>query len=195
MKKLKSSFLIAGLLTIALVTLLKSGKQIPLDATTSSPPGEQIPSASPAALAISPPDSMAQEDEDTLSNSFEMLATRTLKNLPSNNDLRKLTAEEAHHTPAILMQAAGELGDVAEALDTRLKAAASDPAEKAEAIQDGIAFYQECMNGPERPSSIRALCYSHYRELREMSGKPESQVEAQNVPANVRSLVDFLADR
>lgn len=195
MKTIKTSLLMIGLAALALGYVLKAEKKTSdTDLNVSAPPSQSA-NLSPAALAISPPDSMTEEDEEALSNSFEMLATRALKNLPTNKDLRKLTAEEAHHTPAILMQAAGELGDVAEALDTRLKAAANDPTEKAKAIQDGIAFYQECMNGAERPSSVRALCYSHYRELREMSGKPETQAEAQTVPASVRSLVDFLADR
>ncbi|MFL5812841.1 MAG: hypothetical protein ACJ763_04640 [Bdellovibrionia bacterium] len=195
MKFLKASLLIVGLLALGLGALLKDEKKPSSDESIHLPSSSQMANPSPAARAISPGNSMAEDDEETLSNSFAMLATRTLKNLPTNADLRKLTAEEVHHTPALLMQAAGELGDVAEALETRLKQAENNPTEKAEAIQDGITFYQECMNGPERPSSVRALCYSHYRELRELSGKPETQAEAQNVPANVRSLVDFLADR
>jgi hypothetical protein len=195
MKFLKASLLVVALLAFGLGALLKDRKKSSSDDSIHSLSSSQVTNPSPAALAISPSDSMTEEDEKALSDSFEMLATRTLKNLPTNQDLRKLTAEEVHHTPAILMQAAGELGDVAEALDARLRAAESNPTEKTKAIQDGITFYQECMIGPERPSSVRALCYSHYRELREQSGKPETPAEAQNVPANVRSLVDFLADR
>lgn len=127
--------------------------------------------------------------------SFEILAEQSLQNLPKKADLRKLTAEEAHHTPALLMKAAGELGDVAEALQAKLKQSEGNAAETEKTLQEGVSFYQKCLSQNESPESVRALCYSHYRELREKLGQPESQEEARTVPLSVRSLADFLANR
>lgn len=133
--------------------------------------------------------------QQNVNEPFVTLAEETLQKLPKKADLQKLTPEEAHHTPALLMQAAGELGDVAEALQAQLKQAEGNSTATEHALQEGVTFYQKCLGQNDSPESVRALCYSHYRELREKQGHPETQEEAKTIPLSVRSLADFLADR
>jgi hypothetical protein len=141
-------------------------------------------------------DKLAENSQDeSETSSVEKLEARALRDLPTKRALQRLSAEEVHHTPALLMRAAAELGDVAEAFQRKLKQTEGDSTSQTQVLQEGIVFYRECLNSRSRPDSIRALCYTHYREFREKSGDPERQDEADAIPVNVRSLADFLADR
>jgi hypothetical protein len=191
MKKALKSFSILGFIAFAILIALglmhKSENQTPSSSSdTSLRTEEKVVSTSAS------PQSPTQTAHQNSSEDFKRLSAQVLKDLPTNSDLRKLSAAEVHHTPAIILQASSRLADVAEVLDTRLKQSEKNSAERAKVIQDGLVFYKECLDGEERPDSIRALCYSHYRELRKLSGKPETQAEARNVPERVRSLVDLL---
>jgi hypothetical protein len=126
---------------------------------------------------------------------FTELASHTLRNLPSKDALHHLNENDAHQTPSILLQAAMEIGEIVEVLEARLQQTETDPNAHAKVIEQGLSFYRECALNSEKPTSVRALCYSHFRELRERSGHPETSSEADAVPGDVRSLVDLLAER
>jgi hypothetical protein len=163
----------------------------PADSTQSSQAqGESVPapSAQQAGTQAQAQTSMPQEED------FEKVAARALDAIPTKDKLRSLSAEEVHHTPAVMIEAASELGEVAEALEANMKQAENNPSELAKVISAGIAFYSDCASGEERPESIRALCYSHYRELREKAGDAETAEEAANVPEQVKVLANFLVD-
>lgn len=110
---------------------------------------------------------------------FSNLAQEVSRTLPSKKDLQKLTAEEAHFTPKVILDAGNKLGLVAQAVE-------NEPSLQ----RDAFAFYQQCSSAPTYPDSVRALCYSNYKALAKGLGvKPEND---NSIPQNIRSLADKL---
>ncbi len=188
--------LIFGTLALALVAawIFLQSPQTP-STTEVALPKETAASANAVVSTKTNHSSSSQIKKDEGSNeSFEALTKRVLESIPTKAALRQLSPEETHHTPALIMEAADKLGDVAEALDFKLKHAEGNSSAKEKALQEGIYFYHQCLDKKESPDSIRALCYTHYRELREKSGAPETPEEAQSIPSKIRSLADFVSN-
>ena len=140
---------------------------------TASPGLKPLASATPSVLTelATDDDGAAQEDEDEEGDQGEILAqTReefrdfleeTFDVLPRLSDLRKLSAEETHATPAVIREGAAQMAEVAEKLDR-------NPEFKPEALE----FYQKCSLETEIATSIRALCLNHALRLyAELHGK------------------------
>lgn len=116
---------------------------------------------------------------------FNWLAKKTLAGLPTTVALRKLPPEEFHETPRLIRQAGKELGAIAQWLE-------DEPSLK----PAGALFYQACFQREDIASSVRALCLSNHRALREAAGDPEGWSEEENkVHAEVKRLAAFLLRR
>lgn len=108
---------------------------------------------------------------------FKTLSRETLAKLPRKADLRNLSDEEVHETPAPVQAAGVELGRIAGELDR-------NPALKEAAAE----FYIACAEESEFLNSVRALCYSHLPKLLE-----PSKLVSLRVSSRVRDLAQKLA--
>jgi hypothetical protein len=105
------------------------------------------------------PDQSGDPARITLSE-FHELAETTLEHLPKVSDLRKLSAEEVHHTPQIVTQASLQIGKIAQAIH-----------DHPELAEDGASFYRQCATQSDGATSIRALCFAQFRNLETHLGK------------------------
>ncbi len=101
----------------------------------------------------------SQKDQNIASNvsiieNFQNIANRTLRSIPTIEDLQKLSDEEVHNTPTQIIEAASKIGKIASmlALDSSLKPI-------------GIGFYEDCAKTENFPNSVRAVCYFNLKKL------------------------------
>lgn len=109
---------------------------------------------------------------------FRVLAQQVSKSLPTKQDLKKISPEDAHLSPSPVLAAGESLGRIAEAVY-------NEPTLGEEAM----VFYLDCANAPMYPDSVRALCYSNYKSLAKKLGR---SIEQSTVPASIRQLADKL---
>jgi hypothetical protein len=141
-------------------------------AAPSAPPGIVAPKEEIAAPLPPQETSVAPITHEGL----ERLMIEAEKAIPSRAELRKLTSEEVHETPATIRAAGFSLGRVAEAVSREPSLAA-----------DAFPFYEKCARNVDYPSSVRALCYSDYERIGNGLDLP---VNPDVVPASVRELAD-----
>lgn len=109
---------------------------------------------------------------------FAKLSQNVLSSLPNKATLKKLTDEEVHETPKIIMEAGVKLGLIAQAI-------ANEPSLQ----KDGFEFYRACATSEKNPNSVRALCFSNYLAF----GKKLGLTTNENiVPANVKTTISRL---
>jgi hypothetical protein len=106
------------------------------------------------------------------------LGEKTLQNLPTQNDFKNLTSEQAHTTPPFMFEAGMKLKKFEDLLDQKMKAFQGDPRAQRLIAAEGADFYENCSDQAQTPSSVRAVCYIHFIELSVKSGHPE------NIPKN-----------
>jgi len=154
-----------GLLAVGVIYALCRTE---LKDTTPETPLATPPAAS-ASVTPSPTPSATPEDiQKAASEAFDKQLSETTAALPHASDLRKLSAEEAHETPKILLRAGKMLGQVAETV-------AANPQLKDQAV----GFYRECTKNDDYPTSVRSLCYVDFKNLaKDQSTQllPEDQV-------------------
>jgi len=88
---------------------------------------------------------------------FNISLKQILNEIPLSQEIRQLTDEELHHTPAQLIKFARSLGEVQEVLyqnPTNLK------------IESSSKFYEKCINDVEAVISVRSLCFAHLKNLK-----------------------------
>lgn len=115
---------------------------------------------------------------DSAPPDFEKLIARVEEALPRREALRALPAEAVHHTPDLVMKAAAQLAELAQAV--------ADRPELAERVQ---RFYGECARREDVARSIRAHCLARFRKWAVQQGS-EGEVESleAEIPAEVRTL-------
>jgi hypothetical protein len=117
--------------------------------------------------------------EQEKAKSFGAKLEKSFESLPTKDDLKKLTAEEAHETPEIIQQAATDLGEIAEMID-------ADPA----LVSQGADFYKKCALKNSAPSSIRAMCFADLKGLGKKYGI--ALPDDRDFPEDIRALADKL---
>jgi hypothetical protein len=87
--------------------------------------------------------------------SFRDLTVSAQEKLPTLSQIRKLPAEDVHHTPELLRAAGLILSQVAQALHDNENLAS-----------EAASFYEVCYSREDLPSSIRGLCLADHRNIR-----------------------------
>lgn len=109
---------------------------------------------------------------------FAKLSQNILGSLPNKAELKKLTNEEVHETPKIIMEAGVKLGLIAQAI-------ANEPGLQ----KDGFEFYRACASSEKNPNSVRALCFSNYLAFGKKLGLSTNE---NIVPASVKTTISRL---
>jgi hypothetical protein len=187
-KKALILIVIVGLCFIA--RELMSKKDAPL-ASEPSAAFSDLPAAQPEAEIDVTPNEIYPHPVGTLNTGnkpvakiftqeqFKKLTNRIYDTMPTVKDLRNTTAEEAHHTPPVLVKAAEGLGEVAQALS-----------DNPSLVHEAASFYKNCSYNAEFPKSVRAVCYSDFKNLNsEVVGE---QSDSAQIPEDVRSLAEKL---
>ena len=86
-------------------------------------------------------------DVSNEATAFQDELDRHFKDLPTLGDLKNLTAEEAHHTPEVILEAGGLIGKV-------FDEAQKDPQKRS----DAMVFFKKCAVDQEIVTAIRAVC-------------------------------------
>lgn len=87
--------------------------------------------------------------------SFRDLTASAQEKLPTLSALRKLKAEEVHHTPDLIREAGLVLSQVAQALHDNENLAS-----------EAASFYEDCYSRADLPTSVRGLCLADHRNIR-----------------------------
>lgn len=169
---------LAVLIVVGSGALLLHTQQAPLVSVNETVEPALEPVTVPTPAPVSDVAAPAAPVKHMSTEEFRALGAEVMKALPTKADLKKLTDEEAHGTPAPIITAGVELGKIAEAI-------ADDPALEAEAI----TLYRECAASPQHPDSVRALCYSNYKRLAKKTGADFDQTV---VKKYLRDLADRL---
>ena len=172
--------LVLGALGLSISFWLKSGHDEHATApevlnplvTTSSHDSTSNESTS-APSAASGPGLVANEGEEVRQD-FSNLRQEVFQSMPTKEQLAKLSGEEVHFTPQVMLKAAVELGKIAQAV-------ADHPGLAPEALE----FYKQCAEKEISPNSLRASCYAEFEKLSESSGLNQSKP---NVPESIRDL-------
>lgn len=112
------------------------------------------------------------------SGAFRAFTAEVLHALPTRADLQRLSPEEVHHTPKLVVDAGVKMGEIAEIL-----------ARQPELEGDAFFFYESCATGADYPQSVRALCYFHWDRL---GKRLQRQVDSRKVPESVRRVAEQL---
>ena len=87
--------------------------------------------------------------------SFRDLTASAQEKLPTLAALRKLKAEDVHHTPDLIREAGLILSQVAQALHDNENLAS-----------EAASFYEDCYSRADLPTSVRGLCLADHRNIR-----------------------------
>lgn len=157
---------------------LNQRKGVPEQAAIFPIPQERIFAKKEASPKIEVTDQDSLSTEEEAKKKFLELAENVFQRLPTEEDLQKLSSDEVHFTPQKILEAGVELGRIAELLE-------QSPGLASEAL----LFYKKCTLENRFPVSIRALCYSHWRDL-DPEG-PQSYDQT-SLSGQIRSLADQL---
>lgn len=121
---------------------------------------------------------VAEEKLPTSVSEFEQYTAQVLKELPVLADFKKLTPQEVHHTPEILLIAGQKMGTIAQLLS-----------EHPYFFETARIFYSQCYVRQDLPTSLRALCLANHRNLRGASQDWDDD-EIQHSSQEVRELAE-----
>lgn len=152
----------------------KENEHQPLPSMVITPP-PPVPT-----VTATPQASTSEESQKAASEAFDRQLNETATQIPRVADLRKMSAEEAHQTPQVLLKAGKALGKIAEAV-------AANPQLKDQAM----GFYRECTKNDDYPTSVRSLCYSDFRNL--AGSQADELLPADQVAPNVIKLSKTLS--
>jgi hypothetical protein len=108
---------------------------------------------------------------------FAKKVETTLENLITVEQYRAAAMKNVHTTPREMIQAGAQIGDIAEMME-----------ENPEFLEQGMQFYEKCMEGNTYPTPIRALCYSNLKQIH--ADRPS--LSSASVPEDVKRLGDQL---
>lgn len=114
--------------------------------------------------------------------SFRDLTASAQEKLPTLTEIRKLKAEDVHHTPELLREAGLILSQVAQALHDNENLAS-----------EAASFYEGCYSREDLPTSIRGLCLADHRNIRLKWGdRAEWTTHEAQQPAEVLRLAEAI---
>jgi hypothetical protein len=177
---LSGAAIVLACVAAALLTFKQASSPAPLlktePAETPAPARTTPPeTATPVASPVAPETREADAGDGALSREqFVELTERTLRELPTAEDFKNLTEDEAHHYPEPLARAGGPLGRIAQAVHDQ-------PSLRPQAER----FYSECARAEALVVPVRALCYSH------VIGSPQAP-PAESLPAEVVRLAKLV---
>ncbi|NDD91834.1 hypothetical protein EBZ37_07090 [bacterium] len=140
---------------------------------------EELPP--PAKAVMDSFSSPAQVVAQSASGEFKKLTQTTLNSLVQQEELRKLSTEELHTFPQILLKSAVELGKIAEKIT-------KDPS----LVPEAIEFYSRCAGAREIAQSIRALCLARYQHHSRATKGDHQALPAGDIPESVIQLAEHV---
>ncbi len=183
MKSRRTQVSLLVVLTVAVLgLLLLRGSDIPGTVKSEPTSSSTHPTSAPQPTQSSTPSEAhpAHQSPTLDAAQFARLTESVQADLPHTDDIRRLTAEQAHGIPPQLREAGQRLGQVSQALHANPMFAV-----------EGLKFYRQCAQRAELPESLRALCYANLRNLSQAAGKAEFFQEG-DYPAAVRRLGDHI---
>lgn len=95
-----------------------------------------------------------ESEEKVISVSIKEELDERLKELPTMGELKNLSEEEVHHTPAMIREGGAILGKIH-----------AEAEENPERRPDTLAFFKECAEDEEVVTSLRAVCWNKVMTL------------------------------
>lgn len=120
-----------------------------------------------------------ESEEKLVSLSIKEELAERLKELPTMGELKNLSEEEVHHTPALIREGGAILGKIHAAAETN-----------PERRPDTLIFFKECAEDEEVATSLRAVCWNKVMTL-----IPEWQIFLSISDAKVSDEVKNLASQ
>ena len=157
---MKNSVFIGFLTGLTILIYLNSGKKedgkTPTEVQSGSSPESRVDLATQAApveednqqTGFAPVARPQEGYSDELSNEIG----KARRALPMLADLKSIPADEAHSTPARIIEAGAALGELEEYLE-----------KKPEEFMAASRFFSDCASGAELPPSVRAMCLHSLR--------------------------------
>ena len=103
------------------------------------------------------------QDRNLNQEYYDYILTEVKKKLTTSLQLKKLTTEETHNTPLVLIQAARAMAILDEYSE-------NNPLFKNKTNH----FYAECSNNDSLATSVRVICYHHIMKINKSMSVPES---------------------
>lgn len=128
-----------------------------------------------AKLKIPPP----EKTEKWANEKFETYLTETLSNLPNKTKLQKLSPDEIHYSPRMIMEAGARLGRIKRQLKLN-----------ANFVPSAMKFYTECASQNDGATPVRGLCLANLIHLKTKAGET---VDKTKYPARVFELAEKAA--
>lgn len=91
---------------------------------------------------------------------FKAIITKTDEELPKIKDIQKLSDEELHHTPGLLIEAGRALGNIKQILSQR-----------DDLVDEGLKFYDRCARSRELSTPVRSLCLTNFINYKKEKGE------------------------
>lgn len=111
---------------------------------------------------------------------FEELLTEVERRLPKISDIKKIPSGALHRTPETIIEAGRNLGLVKEILMSHEKF-----------IPKAIGFYDHCAKNDERPTPVRALCFTNLVLLKKQKAE---KINLKDYPPQVIDLAKMITD-
>jgi len=121
-----------------------------------------------------------QEITQMTENGFEELLTEVERRLPKISDIKKIPSGALHRTPETIIEAGRNLGLVKEILISHEKF-----------IPKAIGFYDHCAKSEERPTPVRALCFTNLVLLKKQK---DEKINLKDYPPQVIDLAKMITD-
>ena len=112
------------------------------------------------------------------SDEFSGLLMKVYSDIPTIDDLRRLSPEDAHNYPNSLIETGRNLGLIVELVKN-----------KKELLNEAIGFYSKCSKRDRFPSSVRAICLSN---LMKFSKDSDFRPDLSLYPRRVLEMVKIL---
>ena len=157
---MKNSVFIGFLTGLTILVYLNSGKKedgkTPTEVQSRNSPESHLdlaPQVAPVEesnkeMGFAPASNSAENYSVELTNEIG----KAKRALPMLSDLKSIPADEAHSTPARIIEAGAALGELEEYLE-----------KKPEEFMAASRFFSDCASGTELPPSVRAMCLHSLR--------------------------------
>lgn len=152
----------------------EKGENPPSSTKTEEPQNQAAaPTSAPAQAPQSAPSRPPLTEEE-----FSTLTKKTLSSLPTIEEIRKLSPQEVHGTPAVVLQAAAAVGEITQAIHDNPRFA-----------EEGLRFYSDCAARTDVSTPIRASCLADFDRLKAKTGL---SVARPNVSSDLQELAGRL---
>ena len=110
---------------------------------------------------------------------YKKYLEQVMEKLPKVDDIKKLSSEELHHTPQILLDSAGDFVKI-------LETAEISAVHRVESQK----FFSECTQASAVATSLRATCLSNLVELHVTGGGKKEDFDYSPYPKTISRLVE-----